>query len=551
MKRKNVSKALALMLATVTCLSACGNPDAGKNNEETSSKTTESVAVSETATEVTEEAKPMYPLEGNPTFTVALQERAAVVSQFPDYNEVPWINAWEEATGVTLKIEQYSTKAMNLMFASGELPDIILYHWNSYSGGISKAVRDGLVVPITDYLEYAPDLKAIMDNDEVVRKGNTTPEGEIIGFPSIIQDEYLLKLNGMIIRQEYLDQVGMEAPDTLDEMYEVLKAFKDKLGIEAPLGVTSSQVLDNLLGYGLWTSAFGFVKGNEYVKDGEVRYGYYSDFEQYKEAVAFFRKLYEEKLLDNNFAVNPDTAANFMNGISGAGFFAGASGLNKLLVTMKDDPNFSFVAIPSLVAKEGDEKLSGSWSDGMGNYYAIITSACKDVENAVKFLNYGYTEEGHMLFNFGIEGVTYEMVDGYPTYTEYITNNPNGLTMQQAMVPYIPKAQQGAPGNQDRRYYEQYAGFPEQQEALKIWGENKAADYAMPPAITIAEANVAEYSSLNSDISTYVKETVIKCISGQISMEDFEKDFIATLDQMNMKRLIEIRQAAYDEWLDR
>lgn len=551
MKRKNVSKALALMLATVTCLSACGNPDAGKNNEETSSKTTESVAVSETATEVTEEAKPMYPLEGKPTFTVAIQERAAVVSQFPDYNEVPWINAWEEATGVTLKIEQYSTKAMNLMFASGELPDIVLYHWDSYSGGIAKAVSDGLVLPITDYLDYAPDLKALMESSDSVRRANTTPEGEIIGFPRVILDERLLKMNGVIVRKEFLDQVGMEAPNTLDEMYEVLKAFKDQLGIEAPLGVTSSQVLDTLLGEGVWTSAFGFAHGGEYVKDGEIRYGYYSDWEQYKEAVAFFKKLYDEKLLDNNYAVKPDTSANFMNGISGVGYFAGASGLNTLLVTMKDDPNFSFVPIPSLVAKEGDIPMSGAMSGGMGSYYAVITPACKDIENAVKLLNYGYTEEGHMQDNFGIEGITYEMIDGYPTFTEYVTNNPNGLTMQQALVPYVTAAQQGRGAVQDWRYYEQYAGLPEQQEALEIWRQNDASKYEIERTVSVPADLLNEYKALNSDINTYVTETVIKCISGQISMEDFEKDFIATLDKLNMKRMIEIRQKAYDEWLTR
>ena len=86
---------------------------------------------------------------------------------------------------------------------------------------------------------------------------------------------------------------------------------------------------------------------------------------------------------------------------------------------------------------------------------------------AAKFLDYGYSEEGHMLYNFGIEGVSYEMVDGYPKYTELITNNPDNLTMQHAMGRYMASAY-GGPFIQDKRYYEQYLPYEEQKEAVSL-----------------------------------------------------------------------------------
>ena len=53
---------------------------------------------------------------------------------------------------------------------------------------------------------------------------------------------------------------------------------------------------------------------------------------------------------------------------------------------------------------------------------------------AAKVLDYGYSEKGRMLYNFGIEGESYEMVDAYPKYTEKIINNPDGLSMTEALA---------------------------------------------------------------------------------------------------------------------
>ena len=72
--------------------------------------------------------------------------------------------------------------------------------------------------------------------------------------------------------------------------------------------------------------------------------------------------------------------------------------------------------------------------------YMKNSLAEKHPELVAEFLNYGYTEEGHMLYNFGIENISYVMEDGYPRYTELITNNPDGLTMQYAMSQYMASA---------------------------------------------------------------------------------------------------------------
>ena len=68
-----------------------------------------------------------------------------------------------------------------------------------------------------------------------------------------------------------------------------------------------------------------------------------------------------------------------------------------------------------------------------------------------KILDYGYSEAGHNLFNFGIEGVSYEMKDGRAEYTDVVTNNPDGWPFAQSLAKYI-RANYNGPFIQDLNY---------------------------------------------------------------------------------------------------
>ena len=81
--------------------------------------------------------------------------------------------------------------------------------------------------------------------------------------------------------------------------------------------------------------------------------------------------------------------------------------------------------------------------------------------------DFGYTDEGHMLNNFGIEGVSYTMENGEPVYTDEIMKNPEGLTMGQAMGKYM-RSSYGGPFVQDERYLEQYYTCTEQKMPLPL-----------------------------------------------------------------------------------
>lgn len=547
---KKVKKLLSTMLALVltgSLITACGQGDQDPSGSQGNS-TDDTATGTDTNGNGNGDQTVTYPIEGGITLTYAIGEPTPVTVVNP-YKDSPFIKRLEEATGITLEITHPADFAV--LLASGNLPDIIAnYNIGNYSGGPSQAIRDKIIHPLNDLIdEYAPDLKRLLDSNEEYQKVNSTPDGDIIGFPFIRGHEELRTSMGMIIRQDWLDDLGMEKPETPDEFYDVLKAFKDDKGATFPLSLTNWQLSAGLLEQGAVTSPFGLPAAGFYQIDNQIHYGYYE--EAYKDVLAFMSKLHDDGLLDPDFPnIDGNTVnSNIMNGISGATVGPVGGGIGVYLSTMKDkDPNFNVTATGSLVANSGDRAMSGHLDNAIYGIAGYITESSQNKEAAAMFLNYGYTEEGHMLYNFGIEDESYTLVDGVPVFTDLITDHPDGLTMQQALAQYSRSYNHDS-FVQDEEYIRQYAGLPQQQEAIAIWSETDAADYIIPH-IVIAQEDSAEYSRLSGDINTYIGEMRVKFIIGLEPIENFDT-YLSTLKDMGIERLIELRQKALDEFINR
>ena len=552
MKWHNVKKVMACLLAGALltgAMSGCGSSDTTKEESKTTSsaqQSSASVKEESSAESQAEETGITYPIEGNVKLTIAMVAESAVTAYAEDLMATPFGQAWQEATGVEVEmITLADADAMSLLYAGGDLPDIIWTSFSSYTGGVDKAIKDGIIQPLNDYMEYAPDLQAVMDSNDMYKKSNTT-DGYIVSFPFIRGDDYLLTSNGLMIRQDWLDELGLDVPQTADDLYEVLKAFKEEKGAEVPFSPTDYGLKSMCIDQGIITSAFGLVKGGWYQVDGTVHYGVTEP--EYKDVLTYLHKLYEEGLLDPNFQTldNATRNANIMNGASGVTVSAVGGGMGSYLTTMADDPTYDLTGFGPLVANAGDTPMSTQYTAAFNGNCCVITPNCENIEAAVQFLNYGYTEEGSMLFNYGIEGESYTIENGVATYTDLIMNNPEGLTKQQAMAQYL-RAWNHGPFVQEKGYMEQYANMPQQVDALNQWTNSDASKYQMPP-VSIAEADTAEYSKLMGDIDTYISEMYIKYITGIKSLDTFESEYLATLETLGIDRAIEIQQTALDNF---
>lgn len=443
-------------------------------------------------------------------------------------------------------------KAMNLLLASPDLPDIILFNFqNNYSGGEIKAIEDGVIFPMdAEFLQQnAPDYWEVLNSDENIMKGSTNQQNQVFGFTFIMGDDKIKTGYGLTVRDDWCEQLGLDVTqiDTAGEFHDMLSRFKSELNVEIPMTFTSKN-LEELLDYGTITSPFGLVTRDVYQKDGTVHIGYAE--KEYRDVLAYLNQLYNEGLLDANFATNDaaTVTANMLSGASGVSTGALGGGIGTWLQTNRDVKDYSLAGLHNLVANDGDKSLYGFYKTDVIGKTAVITNSCENKELAAQFLNYGYTDEGHMLYVFGVEGESYEMVNGEPQYTEYIMHNPDGLTVKKAMSEYTLSWDNG-PFVQDLRQKLQSASMPEQLTAWDIWDDTTVEEYFLPK-IAIAQKDLAEYSSLRSDIKTYVNEMTIKFVRGTESLDHFD-EYLATLESMGIGRLTEIIQAAADEYYAR
>jgi putative aldouronate transport system substrate-binding protein len=535
-----------LLIISLLC-SACAKSDTNRPEEEApNQQQAEEPNGSHTANG--------YPIQTDKTLSYWAELNGNAGSIKPSFQEVPFFQEWQRRTGVKLDFIQppanQAREAINVLLASGELPDMLEYDWASFPGGPEKAISDGYILRLNDAIDrYAPHLKKYLSEHPEIDKQIKTDAGSYYVFPFIQGDDLLRTYQGPIVRKDWLDELGLEVPVTIDDWYTVLKAFKEKKGIEAPL--TFLGVPNPLFGIesGGFVGAYGIKKGF-YLDQGDVKYGPLEA--GYKTFLALFRKWYAEGLIDKNIAtVDTKTLdSNMISGRSGASIWNAGAGIGTWQPVVQEKvPQAQFVPAPYPVLHKGEKPKFGQRSYlYMGSGGVAISSKSMNVEEAVRMLDFGYSPEGHLFFNFGIEGVSYDMVDGYPAYTDLIMRNPDKLAPSQALAMYSRASYFGS-FVQDTRYIEQYYLLKEQKDAVQIWS-NTDADIHMLPQIAKTEQESAELSAIMLDVTTLVDEMSLKIILGIEPVDSFD-DYVAQIKALKIQRAIEIQKAALDRYNSR
>lgn len=490
------------------------------------------------------------------SFTYWCKMNPSVATNAKSYNEIAAYQSLEEKTGVHIDFTHppigSETEQFKLLFVGNNMPDFIEYGWSNYTGGPQQAIDDGMILDISEYLDYAPNFKAALEGDSELskewKKATVLESGAIYGFPTLNVGDYRT-FCGITVRKDWLDELGLEVPETIDEWTTVLRAFKEKKGAKSPMTGDLTWLLN--ASYSTIGGAFG--TGNRfYVEDGVVKYGPLQD--EYKEFLETLKLWYSEGLLDNDIATNKSTLIDnkMLSGESGALLYTPiGGGIGKYMKQKStEDPSYNLVAAPYPVKNKGEiNKFQIVDADVNTSAVVAISASCKDPIAAVKWIDNWYSEEGYYLMNFGVEGVSYEMVDGKPVYTDLIMNNPDGLSISEALSLNCRATAPGPGYQQAPEYLEQYYEYPQQTEALSLWSKNvaEAKKYKMPNTWKSAE-DANRISEIQTDLDTYVQETLWKFVTGEKNLSEFD-DFRNTLkNKFNIEEYIQIEQKYYDNY---
>lgn len=486
-----------------------------------------------------------YPVKGNPTLKVWAGNISS--KAIKTNSDAVWEPELEKITGVHIEwTHSMSDDQFNLMLASGDLPDIIYSDWiYKYAGGPTKAIENNLIIPLNDVFDkYGPNMKAYLKQHPDVDKRMKTDDGKYGVFPTIRDDMALRIYFGPLVRKDWMDELSLKTPETIDDWYVMLKGLKDGKKLTSPMswenggnkGLPPRDV--GIIGsYGMY---FGM-----YVKDGKVKFGPAEP--AYKDFMTTMNKWYKEGLIDPDIATIDKKLidSKFTSEKVAVTFGLLGGGIGNYMSTLeKNNPNVNIVGIPYPVLKKGDKPQISSISGVFGPYQAAISTSCKNVEAAARWLDYAYGKEGHMFYNFGIEGTSYKMENGYPKYTDEVMKAPQGP--REILGKFTPI--NGAFIN-DVRSFEQYSvSRPQQTEAIKTW-TTETEKYMMPEVYPTAD-EMSEISTLMNDITSYVNEMYFKFMFGNEKIENMDA-YYAQLKKLNVEKAISLYQKAYDRFQKR
>ena len=566
-------KILAMLLsgALAASLCACGGEAASSEKPQSDAsaapvavapespvqeRSAEAAQAETSAAEEAPRAVIAYPLTGDDlTITMSFDMPGGVGTRFTDFNEHTVFQAVEERTGVHVEFVSAGgmgdAEALTLWAAAGTLPDLIPNAAANYPGGGEVAVADDILMDVSSYLEYAPDYDYYRTRTPEDEQDSLTDSGYVVELTSFFSED-LGPSTGPMIRQDWLDDQGLDTPVTYDDWHEVLTAFHNAYDPDYTFLLPNTISAQNnyfASGFGVLSytaNARGRVTDPFYQVDGTVKFSLLED--GFRDYIALLNQWYSEGLISRDFVSceadtnGPDLAGYVTSGQTGIWF--GDVSQMQSYDESANDPGFHCVAITDPVHKKGDITHFDSDRTGLTSY--SVAATCENPEIVMEWVNYWFTDEGMRLANYGIEGESYTLDEnGTPQYTELMTANPDGDTFKTCQLLYTMVM---VPTVMDTR-----ASFglysDAQLAAQEIWSSNIDDAYVLPE-ITMTEDENNELSSIYSDLSTMVSEKLIKFIIGDEPMDNWSS-FVADMEDMNAQRCVEIYQDALDRYLAR
>lgn len=578
MKKKKMLALLMSCIMTAGVLGGCGADNAKEGSSSAAASAT-TATIEGSSAEGTENS-----MFNEPGMLPIVKEPITLTVFAPANTEGSWednaqVKELEEATGIHLEWQTCASsdnvqEKLSTMFASGEMPDIILTgvsSGNRYDKATEQALGEqGLVLSLNDYLDtVSVGYKQAFEEIDGLKEYITTPDGNIYSLPNIdgsLHVQYNMKL---WINTQWLDNLGLDMPTTTEEFYEVMKAFKEKdangngdPNDEIPLSTVTSGAGTQLDGFLMNPFQLTSETNKLYVDNGKVTFA--PAQEGYKEGLKYLNQLYAEGLLnpesftqDKNNQVNVNEAGDEC--VIGA-FLAQRPGYACDLSTEPYSKKWEqYQSLAPLAGPDG--QCVASWNpyvmfqSGM----TFISSSCTNPEAAFRLLDYISTQTYRS--SLGIEGVHYELLDagttelGLDGETKALYKRTNADTTNQSLGQLVALVRTpeflAAEATNPNPYAEDVKPLNGRQvvmykASLEHQKVQQSQDSVMPD-LYMSQADSSEMSLIKTNVMDTQKEYMVQFITGAKNIDSEWDSYLKALDNVGLARYLELLQKAYDE----
>lgn len=577
MKRKKVMSLALTMVMALSSLAGCGGGtnalEGGGGPAAASTSGTESSDAAEMFDLTPGNMPIVTDSENAPVFHIV---RSRDPLQTVNTSELPMSKKLEEDTGIRIEWEEVPTvgltEKINLMMTGSDLPDAF---WDCISNDmISIYMGQDLLIPVNELEEkYMPNLTKIYEEHPEYKALATAPDGNRYGFPYIEEMYGLVRTPGpFLINQDWLDKVGKEMPTTLDEWVDCLRAFKaagdlngNGIDDEIPftLGLASTDMYDSYDVFNRFCMAFGTpttsgderADDNMVVIDGKVQFTVADP--AYKETAKFFNQLYEEGLIDvNAFSPSPNPRyALYWDQIKGDtalyGCFGTWSPENEI---PNADVRAQYAPLPRLEGPNGKigEVVNNSEMQRAARF--VITSACEHPEVLARMVDYIYSPDMSISFNWSPEGYVYHADETGKWVFQFDDNGNIIIPEPWSTISEVSNNTRGTKGPTAifNSYYDDKVEYDyAAQNLLKYQRVNGKDEWleeieSMPPVLKTAE-EMATISQIQPQIKNIVNSYRMQWILDGDADATWDK-YLQELDAAGLPQLMELFQTIYDRY---
>ena len=435
----------------------------------------------------------------------------------PGYDQNEVLGKLLNEAGIKVKWTTQSDSVgeqVNIRIAGGELPDAFIgVGFSNYD--MATYGEDGTFIDLTPYItpEYMPNLAKILDEHPEIRAAITMDDGKIYGLPSGEQmgtagigkseDYSIFSIPQFsMINKAWLDDLGLDMPTTLDELHDVLKAFKDNDMSAKYYGNAPNSTIPMSTGFDEWCwgqnifyAGFGFTNWpndvcNDLVlqKDGKVNF--VCDDDGYRDAVTYFHDWYAEGLMDLEM-FSQDTTQLMAKCQQG---YVGVSTwwyIEELMGEYASD----YVFLPVLDGPDGTNNVTIRTGGNISSGQLTITSACKSPVNLLKFFDLWYTGENVMQLQYGPIDVYFTSQDENGVW--------NSITEEESQAKY------GKGAGELKGYYE-------------VWGPKLILSHYYNDTFHMEDRAIERLTDLYDFWMPQVKDTSVYPVSCVFTQEELD-----------------------------
>lgn len=482
--------------------------------------------------------------------------KSSFVSDFETNEFTKW---YEEKTNVHINWSVSSgdaQQAFNLMIASGEYPDIILGMGLSREQ-VSSLAKQGIVVDISKEIDKYGYYTKRMFEKEPTAKEYVMFGDKIYGIPRVSATYASRYKLAMWVYRPWMEKLGIEEPQTTEEFYQMLKAFKEKdpngngKADEIPLAARG------VYNWGTGIEAFlmsAFIpddaSGRYYVDNGQVKYAGVQP--EYRDGLRYIKKLYDEGLIyrdtfildRNQITALGENETPILGAAPGEypGMFCNPTGTTKRY--------HEFTTIPPLKGPGGVRATVPTSSVANGHSF-IVTKTCKHPDVAVKWVDWLMSEEGKI-----------KSQDRGLTITRKAKDGELGVDGRQALWTIEQKSAEEqakySEGMQNLAWYNSGIYYSSLESSLRTCDpENKSAElYKLYSTydkygtdkykqITIADEDIDAYTDYQS-IKDETEASFAKFVTGEYDLDKDWDKYVAGLNNLGLKEYMKLLQRNYD-----